>query len=296
MNGDEAALLAMLLASLRLATPLAIAALGELLAERAGVLNIGIEGMMLVGAFCAFAVGTATGSPLLGALAAIAGAVALAGVFAAFVLGRAADPIVAGTAINLFALGITGTAYRLVFPPDQPLGTAPQAAELLPAINVYLLLAVALAVGVALLLGRTRIGLSVRAVGERAEAAHAQGVPVLRIRWACTLAGGACAGLAGSALVLWISDTFVEGMTSGRGFIALALVLFGGYRPGRIIAGALLFGVATALQFRLQAMGVEIPYNLLLMVPYVLTLLVLAVFAGRARGPADLAQPFRGSQ
>ena len=115
---------------------------------------------------------------------------------------------------------------------------------------------------------------------------------MLRVRWAATLFGGACAGVAGSALVFWISDTFVEGMTSGRGFIALALVLFGGYRPARIAAGALLFGAASALQFRLQAMGVEIPYNLLLMVPYVLTLLVLAVFAGRVRPPGDLARPF----
>jgi simple sugar transport system permease protein len=145
---------------------------------------------------------------------------------------------------------------------------------------------------VALFLDRTRAGLSLRAVGERAEAAHVQGVPVLRLRWAAVLFGGACAGLAGSSLVLWISDTFVEGMTSGRGFIALSLVLFGGYRPLRILAGALLFGAANALQFRLQAAGSAIPYNLLLMTPYVLTLVVLALFAGRVRAPADLARPF----
>jgi len=288
----DAAGLALLLATLRLATPLVIAAMGEFVAERAGVLNIGIEGMMLAGAFAAFAAGATTGSVALGMAASVAAGVALAAIFAAFVLGRAADPIVSGTALNVFALGATGTAYRLLFPPDVALPSAPQAAEWLPGVNAYLLIALALVVGVALFLTRTRAGLSLRAVGERAEAAHAQGVPVLRLRWAATLVGGACAGLAGSALVFWISDTFVEAMTSGRGFIALALVLFGGYRPARIAAGALLFGAASALQFRLQAMGVDIPYNLLLMVPYLLTLVVLAVFAGRVRGPADLARPF----
>lgn len=284
--------LSLLLATLRLATPLAIAAMGELVSERAGVLNIGIEGMMLIGAFSAFAVGSATGSVALGVFAAALAGAALAALFAAFVLGRGADPIVAGTALNVFALGATGTAYRLLFPPEQTLEAAPQAGALLSGVNAYVVLAALLVVGVAVVLLRTRVGLSLRAVGERAEAAHAQGIRVLRVRWGATLFGGLCAGVAGSALVFWISDTFVEGMTSGRGFIALALVLFGGYRPLRIVGGALLFGAASALQFRLQAMGVEIPYNLLLMVPYVLTLLVLALFAGRVRPPGDLARPF----
>ena len=284
--------LAMLLSTLRLATPLALAALGELVAERAGVLNIGIEGMMLAGAFAAFAVGASTGSLTLGILAGALAGVALAALFALFVLVRAADPIVAGTALNVFALGATGTAYRLLFPPEVALPSAPQAEAWVAGVNVYGLLALAGIAGVAVFLGRTRAGLTLRAVGERAEAAHAQGIDVLRYRWGATLFGGACAGVAGSSLVFWISDTFVEGMTSGRGFIALALVLFGGFRAVRIAAGAVLFGAASALQFRLQAMGVEIPYNLLLMVPYVLTLVVLAVFAGRVRPPTDLARPF----
>jgi ABC-type uncharacterized transport system permease subunit len=165
--------------------------------------------------------------------------------------------------------------------------------ELAPGLNAFIAGAVMLVLAAGLFLERTRLGLAVRAVGERAEAAHAQGVRVLPIRWGGTLFGGACAGLAGATLVLWISDTFVEGMTSGRGFIALALVLFGGYRPGRIVLGALLFGAASALQFRLQARGLEIPYSLLLMTPYLLTLVVLALFAGRVQPPADLARPFR---
>jgi ABC-type uncharacterized transport system permease subunit len=276
-------------AMLRLSTPLVIAALGELVAERSGVLNIGIEGMMLGGAFAAFAVGVASGSL---ALALVAGALAggvLAALFAAFVLGRGADPIVCGAALNLLALGATGTGYRLLFPPEAGLALAPAAPT-----GAYVVLALGLLGICVFLLARTRYGLVLRAVGEHAEAAHAQGIEVLRVRWLATLVGGLCAGLAGSSLVLWLSDTFVEGMTSGRGFIALALVLFGGYRPLRIAAGALLFGAASALQFRLQALGVAIPYNLLLMTPYVLTLIVLALFAGRVHAPADLARPFWG--
>jgi simple sugar transport system permease protein len=289
----DAATLLLVASTIRLATPLAIAALGELVAERAGVLNIGIEGMMLTGALAAFAAGAATGSLALGCLAGIAAGVAMSALFALFVLRRGADPIVSGTALNVLALGLTGVLFRSLTPPGKGIERAPQMGELVPGFNVYVALALALVVGVILFLGRTRTGLALRAVGERAEAAHVQGIDVLRFRWLAVLFGGACAGLAGSAIVLWISDTFVEGMTSGRGFIALALVLFGGYRPLRIVAGALLFGAANALQYRLQAAGSAIPYNLLLMTPYVLTLLVLALFAGRVSGPGDLAKPFR---
>ena len=288
----DAGLLALLLASVRLATPLAIAAMGELVAERAGVLNIGIEGMMLGGALVGFAVGVQGGSAPLALVAATLAGTALAALFAAFVLGRGADPIVSGAALNVFALGATGSAYRLLFPPEAPLGDAPPLAELLPGVNGFVALALVLMLGVSLFLSRTRPGLALRAAGERAEAAHAHGVRVQVIRWAATLFGGACAGLAGASLVLWLSNSFVEGMTAGRGFIALALVLFGGYRAGRIVAGALLFGAASALQFRLQALGVAIPYSLLLMTPYLLTLAVLALFSGRVRAPADLARPF----
>lgn len=280
------------LAVVRLGTPLLLAALGELVAERSGVLNIGIEGMMLAGAFAAFAVATATGSAWSGVGAAALAGLAAAAVFALFAIGRGADPIVCGTGLNILALGVTGSAARLLYPPAAELPRAPQVGDLVPGLNAFAVLALAGMFSIWVFLARTRPGLSVRAAGERAEAAHAQGVAVLPLRWAATLFGGACAGLAGACLVLWISDTFVEGMTSGRGFIALALVLFGAYRPARIAAGALLFAAAGALQFRLQARGVEIPYHLLLMTPYLLTLLVLAVFAGRVRAPADLGRPF----
>ncbi len=278
--------------TLRFATPLALAAMGELVAERAGVLNVGIEGMMLAGALAAFEVGCATGSVAAALGAAMLAASALALVFAAFALWRRADPIVTGTALNVLALGATGSVFRMLHPAGEALGRAPQLGELAPGVNGFTVLALALVGAVALFLARTRPGLSLRAVGERAEAAHAQGIAVLRVRIGATLFGGACAGLAGAALVLWLSDVFVEGMTSGRGFIALALVLFGGYRPLRIVAGGLLFGAASALQFRLQAAGSAIPYTLLLMTPYLLTLAVLAGASLRARPPADLARPF----
>jgi simple sugar transport system permease protein len=289
----DPALLALLVTTVRLATPLAIAALGELVAERSGVLNIGIEGMMLGGAFAAFVLGTGTDSVLIGSLSGAVAGAALAALFALFVLGRRADPIVCGTAVNLLALGATGTLDRL-FPLAPEVASAPQASELVPGLPPYVLVTIGLAVGVAVLLRSTRLGLRLRACGERAEAAYAQGLRVVRLRVGATLFGGACAGLAGATLVHWISDTFVEGMTSGRGFIALALVLFGAYHPLRILLGALLFGAASALQFRLQALGVEIPYTLLLMTPYLLTLGVLALFSTRTQPPADLARPFQG--
>jgi ABC-type uncharacterized transport system permease subunit len=282
--------------TVRFATPLALAAMGELVAERAGVLNVGIEGMMLAGSLAAFEVGAATGSVTLALAAAIAAACALSLLFAAFALRRLADPIVSGTALNILALGATGSVFRLLHPAGSALGRAPQLGELLPGVNGFTVLALLLVVAVSVFLERTRPGLALRAVGERAEAADAQGISVARVRFAATLFGGACAGLAGAALVLWLSDVFVEGMTSGRGFIALALVLFGGYRPARIVAGAVLFGAASALQFRLQAAGSALPYTLLLMIPYALTLLVLALFAGRSRAPADLARPFRARE
>ncbi|MCE2390338.1 MAG: ABC transporter permease [Proteobacteria bacterium] len=276
-------------AALRLSAPLGFAALGELVAQRSGVLNIGIEGMMLTGAFAAFAAGAATGSAPLACAAAVAAGTAMAGVFGAFAIGRRADPIVCGTGLNLLALGGTGTAQRLLYAPGEPLPSAPQIAW-----PVWVALLALGALGVGLFLAYSRPGLRLRAAGERAEAAHAQGIDVRRVRWSATLFGGACAGLGGACLTLWISDTFVENMTAGRGFIALALVLFGAFRAWRILAGAALFGAASALQFRLQAAGVEIPYNLLLMTPYVLTLAVLALFAGRVRPPGDLARPFEG--
>jgi simple sugar transport system permease protein len=276
----------LLVATLRLAAPLLLAALGELVVERAGVVNIGIEGMMLAGAFTGFAVGLASGSPAAGAAAAV-GIGALAGLlFAAFAMARKADQIVVGMALSLLALGATGLVSRALYAGAVP--TGPSAGDW------AFVGAAALAVPlVAVALARTRWGLRLRAVGESARAADAEGVPVDLVRTLALLVGGAFAGLAGASLSLSQSNTFSEGMTAGRGFIALAIVIFGRWRPAGVLAAALFFGAATALQFRLQARGLDVPYPAFLMLPYAVTLLALAIGTGGARAPADLGRPWQ---
>ena len=295
---------ALLESCVRLAIPLLLAALGELVIERGGVINIGVEGTMLVGAFTGFAVGVGTGSPLLGVLAAGLAGASVGLVFGFFVLVRRADQIVVGTAINLLALGSTGLAARAIWQGAVPTGETVAAWPMpllvdLPWIGpaffgqgVHAWLAFALAPGVAWFLVRTRPGLQLRAVGEGARAADAEGVSVLRTRALAIAFGTTVMGIAGSTLSLSLSNTFTEGMTSGRGFIALTVVIFARWSPLGAVAAALFFGAATAAQARLQAMGTAVPYQLTLMLPYVLTLLVLAVAARRGVGPADLGQPF----
>jgi ABC-type uncharacterized transport system permease subunit len=296
---------ALLEAAVRLAAPLLLAALGELVVQRSGVVNIGIEGMMLVGAFAAFAAAVASGSPAVGLAAALAASLATGALFAAFVVGRKADAIVVGTAVNLLALGATGLGLRSWFATGAPstprLGAAlvpgladwPLLGPLLFGQSLFVPLAFAATAGVALFLGRMRAGLRLRAVGELARAADAEGVRVGAVRAAAVLFGAGCAGLGGAALTLSLADTFTEGMTAGRGFIALAIVIFGRWSAVGVLAAALFFGAANALQFRLQARGVGLPYPLFLMFPYVVTLAVLAFSTGRARSPGDLGRPYR---
>jgi simple sugar transport system permease protein len=295
---------ALLEAALRLATPLLLAALGELVVERAGVVNIGIEGMMLVGAFAAYAAATASGSPYVGAAAAVGAALLLGALFAAAAVLARADQIVVGTAVNLLALGATGLALRSAFPDGA--GDAPGIAEVavpvladLPLLgpllfrqSPYVWLSLALCAGVAFFLSRTRAGLALRAVGEAARAADAEGVSVPAVRCLAVLFGAAAAGLAGSILTLSHSHVFTEGMTAGRGFIALAVVIFGRWRPAGVLAAGLFFGLANALQFRLQARGLGIPYPVFLMFPYAVTLAVLAFAGSGARAPGELGRPY----
>lgn len=295
----------LLVAALRLAAPLWIAALGELVVQRAGMLNVGIEGMMLAGAFAAFATAVATDSLWLGCLAAPFASGALGLLFAIFVVKRKTDPIVVGMALNLLALGATSLAARSLWSGAVPTGPTwtelvLPGAEALPGVGPLLLrqspfvyLAIALSAIVAFGLFRTRAGLRLRAVGESARAADSEGVSVERVRFAAVAIGAMLAGVAGSVLTLYQSNTFTEGMTAGRGFIALTVVIFGGWRVAGVCGAALFFGAATALQFRLQARGFEVPYPVFLMLPYVLTLAVLAVAAGRSRAPADLGRPYR---
>ncbi len=295
---------ALLDAMLRLAAPLLLAALGELIVERAGVVNIGIEGMMLCGAFAAFAATVYSGEPGLGVVAGVLAASAMGLVFAGFAVVRRADQIVVGTAVNLLALGATGLGLRALFPGEVPaaatidawpiplLSEIPLLGPVLFRQTPFVYAALVLAASSAFFLARTRPGLRLRAVGEAARAADAEGVPVTRFRILAVVAGAAFAGLAGATLPLAQSNTFSEGMTAGRGFIALAIVIFGRWSAGGVVLAALFFGATTALQFRLQARGLAVPYPLALMLPYVLTLVVLAVASGTVRAPGDLGRPY----
>jgi simple sugar transport system permease protein len=296
---------ALLEAAVRLTAPLLIAALGELVVERAGVINIGVEGTMLTGAFAGFVTAVATGSAGVGVFAAAAAGCAVGGLFAAFAVVRKTDQIVVGMAVNLLALGVTGLGARALYAGATPSGPTlpvlpipglseiPVLGSALFAQTPFLYGALIAAAGIGFGLARTRPGLQLRAVGDAARAADAEGIGVDRVRTAAVLAGSALAGVAGAALSLAQSDTFTEGMTSGRGFIALAIVIFGRWTAPGVVLAALFFGLAKALQFRLQAQGVGIPYPVFLMFPYAVTLVVLALAAGRARAPGDLGRPYR---
>ena len=292
-----------LAAAVRVGTPLLLAATGETVTERGGVINLGIEGMMLAGALAA-TLGATTWGPLTGLLCAVAAGMVLASVFALLTVGARADQIITGTAITLAAIGLTGTIYRQAYGaagagltvPTLPSISIPGLARipvLGPAlfdqpITTYLALA-ALPV-VWWMLFRTRAGLALRASGEAAAMARAAGVPVSLFRAGATIIGGGFAGLAGASLVLAQVGTFAEGMTAGRGYVAIAIVVLGRWHPGGVALGALFFGAATALQYLIQALGLDVPYQLFLMLPYVLTLLALAGAVGRVRAPGDLGR------
>ena len=298
-------LTSLLQSTVTMAVPLLFAALGELIAERAGIINIGLEGMMLTGAFAAMAVTYSTGTPLLGLLAAWIAGIVLAAVFAYVVVVHSANQVVVGTALNLLAIGLTGVAYRAIFGvTGAALTVTGMAALPFPALSALPVVgpafftqsalgyvAFALVPLIALGLYKTVPGLKLRMVGENPHAAAAQGVAV---EWtqSCALLGcGVLAATAGAYLAIAYAHTFVEGMSAGRGFIALAIVIFGRWSAWGILGAALLFGLATALQFHVQALGLPIPYQFLLMLPYVLTLLVLAGYAGTTRAPAALGVP-----
>lgn len=285
-----------------LGTPILLAALGELLVERAGVLNIGVEGVMLGGAFAAALGAWASGSAATGVLTAALTGTALALLFAFATVRLGADQIIAGAALNLLALGVTGALYRAV------LGATGTALVLptLPALDVPVLrhlpvlgqavfgqnalvyLGLCLTPLIAFVLAHTGLGLRLRALGDHPQAAASLGLPVRRDRTLTLALGGALAGLGGAALTLAATNTFVEGITAGRGFIALAVVVFGRWSAWGVLGGALLFGLASALQFQFQAAALTIPYQLFLMLPYVLTLGVLLLSSGRASAPRAL--------
>lgn len=290
-------------ATVRTATPLALAALGEVVVERAGIINISLEGVILGGAFGAL-VGATHGGIAGGFAAAVAVGVAFALLFALFAIWLRADQIITGTAITLLAAGITGTLYRALY-------GAGGAALSIPTVGARAIpgLAALPVIGPGLFdqpavtyltyilfplvwwwMYRTHAGLGLRAVGESPIAAEAAGVNVKRVRLWALIFGGITGGLAGGMLVLAQAGTFAEGMSAGRGFIAIAIVVLGRWNPGGVALAALVFGAASALQFLLQALGLALPYQLFLALPYVLTLAGLAGVAGRVRAPFALAR------
>ena len=292
---------------LRLAAPLLLAATGELVSERAGVLNMSVEGMMLTGAFAGAVASWATGSPWWGLLAGVLAVLPVALLQAWLSITLRANQIVTGIGINILALGATTLAYRAIFggrsrteipgldkvaPPG--LGDVPLLGE--HVFNqVGLLYFALLMLGVvAWVLRRTALGLALHAAGAAPRAADKSGLSVNAIRYGAVLFTGVMSALAGCFLSIGDIHTFTEGMTSGAGYLAIAAVIFGNWRLGRTLLACVLFGGATALQFQLPAMGVDIPNALLIMLPYVLALLAVGGLVGRQIAPASLTQPYKG--
>ena len=290
----------LLLASLMVAaTPILLAAIGELVVERSGILNLGVEGMMITGAITGFMVAVATGSAALGFLGAAAGGAGLAALFAVLVLWLRSNQVATGLALTLFGLGLAsllGQSYVGVRAPAVPeldvpgLSDLPVLGPILFRHDAVVYLGVAVVAGVWLFLGRTRAGLGLRAVGENHDAAHALGYKVLRVRLAAILFGGACAGLGGAYLSLVRVPQWTDGVTAGQGWIALAIVVFASWRPWRLLLGAWLFGGVAVLQLNLQLARAPIPVEVLSMAPYLVTILTLVLISS-GRGRAALAAP-----
>ncbi len=294
------------LASLMVAaTPILIAALGELVVERAGVLNLGVEGMMITGAIFGFAVSVETGSPAVGFVAAAIGGAALSGLFALLTQVALANQVASGLALTLFGLGLSallGQSYVGVKPPPTPrldiagLSDLPFVGPVLLSHDLMVYFGLALTLAVWAMLKYSRAGLILRAVGENHDAAHALGYKVVRVRIMAILFGGACAGLGGAYISLIRVPQWTEGMTAGAGWIALALVVFASWKAGRVLLGAYLFGGVTVLQLNLQAAGIAIGVEYLSMSPYLITILVLVIMsADKSRAPASLGRIFHAS-
>ena len=285
---------AIIISVIAASTPLLLAAAGELVVERSGVLNLGVEGMMIMGAACGFAGAYLTGSTFLGALFGIAAGAALSCVFAVLTLGLAVNQVAAGLALTILGVGLSGligagfVGQRIVPAPHlfiPVLTDLPVIGHILFGQDGFVYFSVLLVAAIWWFLYRTRAGLILRAVGDSHTSAHALGYPVLKIRLLAVLFGGGCAGLAGAYLPLAYTPFFIPGMTAGRGWIALALVVFSSWRPGRLVGGAYLFGAVTILQLHAQAFGLPIPSQLMTALPYLATVIVL-VLISRARGTA----------
>lgn len=302
MEFIEAVVLTIITAS----TPLLLAAIGELVSERSGVLNLGVEGMMIVGAVAGFAVGLETGSAFAGVLASIVAGMVMAALFGFLTLVLVTNQVATGLSLTLLGLGLAGMiGEAFVGTPgiklprlDVPgLSDLPIIGAVLFGQDILVYFSFVLCATVSWFLFKTRAGLILRAVGDNHVSAHSLGFSVLKVRFLAVLFGGACSGLAGAYLSLVYTPQWVEGMTAGRGWIALALVVFASWLPGRLIIGAYLFGAVTILQFHAQAAGIAIPSQVLSSLPYLATIVVLVLIsrdriATRINTPACLGTAF----
>lgn len=285
------ATVAVLLTIITAATPLLLAAIGELVAERSGVLNLGVEGMMVMGAVAGFGAALLSGNPYLGVLAAIISGMAMALLFGLLTLTLVTNQVATGLSLTLLGLGLSGLLGEpFVGEPGVRLPKWLGFDILIPV--SFILTAV-----VSYVLFRTKAGLVIRAVGDSHNSAHALGYRVVAVRYACVLFGGACAGLAGGYLSLVYTPQWIENMTGGRGWIALALVVFSSWLPWRVAAGAYLFGAISILAYTVQTFAMGIPSQLLSSLPYLITILALVVISAnrrltRTNTPACLGQPF----
>ena len=299
-------LILILVAAVGAGTPLVYAALGELVAEKSGVLNLGVEGMMLVGAVVGFIAAAKTQSVLLAVVCGMAAGTVMALIFAVLTLTLMANQVASGLALTIFGVGLSaflGLGYTSIAFEGVPeihmplLSSLPLAGPLLFSYDILVYISLALFGAVTWFLYRTRPGLILRGVGEAPRSGHALGFSVIRIRYMAVLFGGAMAGLGGVYLAVAYTPMWVEGMTAGRGWISLALVVFATWRPARVMAGAYLFGGVTIAQFHVQGFGVEIPAQVLSMLPYLATIIVLVIISRdintiRLNAPASLGQTY----
>ncbi|TMG97692.1 MAG: ABC transporter permease [Betaproteobacteria bacterium] len=294
-------------ATIAAGTPLVFAALGELVTEKAGVLNLGVEGMMLIGAIAGFATAVTTGNLWLGTVAGMAAGAAMSAIFAVLTLNLMANQVASGLALTLFGLGLSafvgkpfeGVSLLREGAPSLPLlGDLPLLGPILFRQHYLVYVSWAVFAAVSWFLFRSRAGLVLRSVGESPDSAHAIGYPVIRIRWLATLFGGALAGVGGAFLAVFYAPMWVEGMVAGRGWIALALVVFATWRPARVMVGAYLFGGVTIAQFFAQGGGIAIPAPFLSALPYLATIIVLVVISRnvatiRLNSPVSLGRSYR---